>query len=77
MPTGRHDAGYRPPVPPSPTYNNGSRGDRHADSKEQYEMSQRTPTPIQEGGIATTDQFFQEVEVHFRLELGFSFTYMR
>jgi hypothetical protein len=60
MPTGRHDAGYRPPVPPSPTYNNDSRGDRHAaDSKEHYEMSQRT-TPVQDG-IVTTDQFFQEV----------------
>jgi syntaxin 1B/2/3 len=63
MPTGRHDAGYRPPVPPSPTYNNGSRGDRHADSKETYEMSQRT-TPVQQDGGITTDQFFQEVKTH-------------
>lgn len=56
MPTGRYDAGYRPPVPPSPTYQTGARGDRHADSKETYEMSQRT-SPSD-----TTDQFFQEVE---------------
>ncbi|KAG2193465.1 hypothetical protein INT46_007733 [Mucor plumbeus] len=61
MPTGRHDTGYRPPVPPSPTYNNDSRGDRHAESKEVYEMSQRT-TPVQSDGTITTDQFFQEVE---------------
>jgi syntaxin 1B/2/3 len=60
MPTGRYDAGYRPPVPPSPTYQTGSRGDRHAESKETYEMSQRT-TPVGDG-IVTTDQFFQEVE---------------
>jgi hypothetical protein len=65
MPTGRHDAGYRPPVPPSPTYNNGSRGDRHADSKESYEMSQRT-TPVQQDGISTTDQFFQEVGIFYK-----------
>lgn len=59
MPTGRQDTGYRPPVPPSPTYQNDSRGDRHADSKEAYEMNQRTPNTE---GIVTTDQFFQEVE---------------
>lgn len=58
MPTGRQDTGYRPPAPPSPTYQT-SRGDRHAESKETYEMSQRT-TPVD--GIVTTDQFFQEVE---------------
>jgi syntaxin 1B/2/3 len=51
--------GYRPPVPPSPTYNNSTRGDRHvAPSKEQYEM---TPTSRNVGDITTTDQFFQEV----------------
>ena len=56
MPTGRNnDAGYRPPVPPSPTYQTSARGDRHADSKEQYEMSQRP-------GEVSTDQFFQHVE---------------
>lgn len=59
MPTGRQDTGYRPPVPPSPTYQHDSRGDRHADSKEAYEMNQRTPNTE---GIVTTDQFFQEVE---------------
>ncbi|CAO3635872.1 unnamed protein product [Mucor hiemalis] len=58
MPTGRYDAGYRPPVPPNPTYQTGSRGDRHAESKETYEMSQRT-SPVSGD---TTDQFFQEVE---------------
>lgn len=62
MPTGRNDTGYRPPVPPSPTYQSDSRGDRHADSKETYEMSQRTPTPPTQEGVITTDQFFQEVE---------------
>ncbi|GAA5803962.1 t-SNARE [Helicostylum pulchrum] len=59
MPTGRQDTGYRPPVPPSPTYQHDSRGDRHADNKEAYEMNQRTPNTE---GIVTTDQFFQEVE---------------
>lgn len=64
MPTGRHDTGYHPPVPPSPTYNNDSRGDRHAESKEAYEMSQRT-TPVQSDGTITTDQFFQEVFIMY------------
>ncbi|KAI8643501.1 t-SNARE [Parasitella parasitica] len=61
MPTGRHDTSYRPPAPPSPIYNSDSRGDRHADNKEAYEMSQRT-TSVQLDGVITTDQFFQEVE---------------
>ncbi|CEP18619.1 hypothetical protein [Parasitella parasitica] len=60
IPTGRHDTSYRPPAPPSPIYNNDSRGDRHADNKETYEMSQRTTLSQFEGAI-TTDQFFQEV----------------
>lgn len=62
MPTGRNDTGYRPPVPPSPTYQTDSRGDRHADSKETYEMSQRTTPGGADGSIVSTDQFFQEVE---------------
>ncbi|KAI8882277.1 t-SNARE, partial [Backusella circina FSU 941] len=52
---------YRPPAPPSPSYNNTTRGDRHADSKEQYEM-QSIPMGTTAEGIVTTDQFFQEVE---------------
>ncbi|RCH92998.1 syntaxin, partial [Rhizopus stolonifer] len=58
MPTGRNDTGYHPPTPPSPAYNNTARGDRYAESKEQYEMSPRT----QPDGVISTDQFFQEVE---------------
>lgn len=57
MPSG-YNTDYRPPVPPSPTYNSYSRGDRHAESKEAYEMSQRPP----QEGMISTDQFFQEVK---------------
>ncbi|KAI8992150.1 t-SNARE [Mycotypha africana] len=54
--------GYRPPAPPSATYNHNARGNRHAtaamDSKEAFEMSQYSPN----GSIVSTDQFFQEIE---------------
>ncbi|CAO3660556.1 unnamed protein product [Rhizopus stolonifer] len=60
MPSGRQDAGYRPPTSPSPTYQSGSRGDRHAsESKEQYEMS---PRNVDSSTLNSTDQFFQAVE---------------
>ncbi|KAI9478137.1 MAG: t-SNARE [Benjaminiella poitrasii] len=63
MPTHLYDTApdYRPPVPPTATYNTHSRGDRHASEskKETYEMTERIPTS---GGVITTDQFFQEVE---------------
>ncbi|KAI8993731.1 t-SNARE [Pilobolus umbonatus] len=59
MPPLPSSTSYRPPTSPSPTYNS-QRGDKYADTKEQYEMSQRT-TPSPEG-ITSTDQFFQEVE---------------
>lgn len=61
MPSSGYNTEYRPPVPPSPTYNAYSRGDRHAESKETYEMSERTATTTQDG-MLSTDQFFQEVE---------------
>ncbi|KAI7903376.1 t-SNARE [Cokeromyces recurvatus] len=65
MPTNRYDTNtphYRPPVPPTSTYQVNSRGDRHATieskSKETYEMSERVKTH----GVISTDKFFQEVE---------------
>ena len=61
MPTNRNDTGYHPPAPPPAAYNNNARGDRYADSKEQYEMSTRTPA-TDSNGVISTDQFFQEVE---------------
>ncbi|KAG1601659.1 hypothetical protein G6F47_003474 [Rhizopus delemar] len=60
---GRLDPSYRPPASPSPTYQHGSRGDRHAsESKEQYEMSQRNTATTTDGTLNSTDQFFQAVE---------------
>ncbi|KAG0791970.1 hypothetical protein G6F62_001461 [Rhizopus arrhizus] len=60
---GRLDPSYRPPASPSPTYQHGSRGDRHAsESKEQYEMSQRNTATTTDGALNSTDQFFQAVE---------------
>ncbi|KAI8364496.1 t-SNARE [Choanephora cucurbitarum] len=61
MPTNRNDTGYHPPTPPPAAYNNNARGDRYAESKEQYEMSTRTPA-TDSNGVISTDQFFQEVE---------------
>lgn len=60
---GRLDPSYRPPASPSPTYQHGSRGDRHAsESKEQYEMSQRNTATTTDGTLNSTDQFFQAVK---------------
>ncbi|KAL0075247.1 t-SNARE [Phycomyces blakesleeanus] len=60
------ETSYRPPAPPSATYNNSSRGDRYANTNDQYEMQQRqpttAPTALDPNGPVSTEVFFLEVE---------------
>ncbi|KAF7726925.1 Plasma membrane t-SNARE, secretory vesicle fusion [Apophysomyces ossiformis] len=50
---------YRPPAQPAPAYNKSTRGDRHANGKEQYEMTERSRPDTH---LVSTEAFFAEVE---------------